>query len=245
MEEQMTLLPPLREGERLTRAEFHCRYAAMPHLKRAELIDGQVYIPTLGDCWHGEARADLCGFLAMYRIDKPPVEAAIRPTIILDDLNEPQPDLTIFLSHDFGGTSFINSDGFIEGPPELIGEVVPDHRYYALHEKMDVFARSGVQEYVVWRVMEKQVDVFHLRERQYRHIRPDSDGLVKSKVFPGLWIDVLALQSREARKAFEVVQQGTASPENAAFVERLKGLSSGDAPWQRRAYDSERKPPAS
>ena len=35
-------VPPLENGERLTRAEFERRYEAMPELKKAELIEGEV-----------------------------------------------------------------------------------------------------------------------------------------------------------------------------------------------------------
>jgi hypothetical protein len=38
-------IPPLENGDRLTRAEFMRRYAAMPEVK-AELIEGVVYVPS-------------------------------------------------------------------------------------------------------------------------------------------------------------------------------------------------------
>ena len=37
---------PLENGDRLTRAEFERRYDAMPHVKKAELIEGEVYMPS-------------------------------------------------------------------------------------------------------------------------------------------------------------------------------------------------------
>jgi hypothetical protein len=37
-------IPPLENGDRLTRAEFERRYDAMPNLKKAELIKGIVYL---------------------------------------------------------------------------------------------------------------------------------------------------------------------------------------------------------
>ena len=39
-------VPPLENGDRLTRDEFERRYEAMPHLKKAELIEGVVYVPS-------------------------------------------------------------------------------------------------------------------------------------------------------------------------------------------------------
>ena len=35
-------IPPLENGDKLTRAEFERRYHAMPNLKKAELIEGVV-----------------------------------------------------------------------------------------------------------------------------------------------------------------------------------------------------------
>ena len=39
-------IPPLENGDRLTVAEFERRYEAMPELKKAELINGVVHIPS-------------------------------------------------------------------------------------------------------------------------------------------------------------------------------------------------------
>lgn len=37
---------PLENGDRLSRFEFEHRYQAMPELKKAELVEGVVYIKT-------------------------------------------------------------------------------------------------------------------------------------------------------------------------------------------------------
>lgn len=39
-------VPPLENGDRLSRAEFERRYAAMPHVKNAELINQTVYMSS-------------------------------------------------------------------------------------------------------------------------------------------------------------------------------------------------------
>lgn len=39
-------LPPLENGDKLTRIEFERRYHAMPQLKKAELIEGIVYMAS-------------------------------------------------------------------------------------------------------------------------------------------------------------------------------------------------------
>ncbi len=39
-------IPCLENGDRLPRPEFERRYAAMPQVKKAELIEGIVYMPS-------------------------------------------------------------------------------------------------------------------------------------------------------------------------------------------------------
>jgi hypothetical protein len=39
-------IPRLENGDRLTRDEFERRYAAMPHVKQAELLEGIVHMPS-------------------------------------------------------------------------------------------------------------------------------------------------------------------------------------------------------
>jgi hypothetical protein len=40
-------LLPLENGDRLSRYEFERRYQAMPNLRKAELVEGVVYITAL------------------------------------------------------------------------------------------------------------------------------------------------------------------------------------------------------
>ncbi len=55
--------PALHNGDRLTRAEFERRYGAMPNLKKAELIEGVVYVPSPVSRAHSAAHFDLIGWL--------------------------------------------------------------------------------------------------------------------------------------------------------------------------------------
>ena len=41
-----TLFPVLESGDHLTREEFHRRYCARPDIKKAELVEGVVYVAT-------------------------------------------------------------------------------------------------------------------------------------------------------------------------------------------------------
>ncbi len=80
----------------------------------------------------------------------------------------------------------------MSGPPELIVEVASSSVSYDLHDKLNVYRRSGVVEYVVWRILDRDIDWFVLHEGQYQPLAPQ-DGLLKSEVFPGLWLDKQAL----------------------------------------------------
>jgi len=90
-----------------------------------------------------------------------------------------------------------------------------------LHAKLHVYRRNGVREYVVWRVLEEAIDWFVLRAGQYERLLVDANGLVRSEVFPGLWLDPAALVRGDLGTVLAIVQQGLASPEHATFVTHL------------------------
>jgi hypothetical protein len=70
-------------------------------------------------------------------------------------------------------------------------------------------------------VPERQIDWFVLRRGHYERLPPGPDGVVRSEVFPGLWLDPEALVRGDLARVLAVVQQGVTSPEHAAFVARL------------------------
>ena len=122
----------------------------------------------------------------------------------------------------YGGQVRISDDGIIEGPPELVAEVASSSVSYDLHAKLHVYRRSGVREYVVWRVLEQEIDWFVLRNGQYERMPLDAQGLVHSEVFPGLRLDPAALLRGDLATVLAIVQQGLTSPEHSAFVARLR-----------------------
>ncbi len=74
---------PLEPGDRLTRAEFERRYAAMPLVKKAELIEGVVYMPSpVRVQRHGHPHLHLGTWLGVYESGTPGVLA---PTILQHD----------------------------------------------------------------------------------------------------------------------------------------------------------------
>src|SRR5262245_52310415 len=212
-------VPPLENGDVLTRAEFERRYETMPHLQKAELIEGVVYVPSrVRHRAHSHPHIHLTGWLVHYKAGTPGVEAGDNGTVRLDLDNEPQPDALLFIDPACGGQASVDADDYIAGAPELVAEVASRSVSYDLHVKMRVYRRSGVREYIVWRVLEREIDWFVLRAEQYERLPRAADGLYRSEVFPGLWLDPAALVQGDLATVLATVQHGLASPEHAAFV---------------------------
>lgn len=224
-EQKMTpKLPPLENGDRLTRPEFERRYQAMPPIKKAELIEGVVYMASpLRFEPHAEPHSSIVGWLWVYRSATPGVRLGDNATVRLDMDNEPQPDALLRLDDSVGGQSRISDDGYVEGAPELIAEVAASSAAYDLRDKLRVYRRNGVQEYLVWQVYDQRLDWFRLREGEYIPLQPDNAGIVRSEVFPGLWLAIPALLEGNLAQVLAVLQQGLATSEHAAFVEQLSG----------------------
>jgi Uma2 family endonuclease len=215
-------VPALENGDRLTRAEFERRYNAMPDLKKAELIEGVVYVPSpVRHRQHGAPHAHLIIWLGQYATHTPGIEVGDNSSVRLDLDNEPQPDALVVIDPACGGQVRISADGIIEGAPELVAEVASSSVSYDLHAKLHVYRRNGVREYLVWRVLEREIDWFVLRAGQYERMPVDAQGLLRSEVFPGLWLDPAALVRGDLATVLGIVQQGLASPEHVAFVARL------------------------
>src|SRR5262245_19185229 len=222
MQTRADVVPALENGDRLTRAEFERRYEAMPHLKKAELIEGVVYVPSpVRHRQHGAPHARLIIWLGQYTASTPGIEVGDNSSVRLDLDNEPQPDALLCIDPACGGQVRISADGIIEGAPELVAEVASSSVSYDLHAKLHVYRRNGVREYLVWRVLEREIDWFVLRDGQYERMPVDTQGLLRSEVFPGLWLDPAALVRGDLTTVLAIVQQGLASPEHGAFVTRL------------------------
>ncbi|MDZ8239930.1 MAG: Uma2 family endonuclease [Nostoc sp. ChiQUE01a] len=215
-------IPPLESGDRLSRHEFERRYSAMPHVKKAELIEGIVYVASpLRFNSHGKPHGDLIIWLGTYKVATPGVELGDNVTVRLDLDNEPQPDVVLLIDEKLGGQARISNDDYIEGAPELIAEVAASSAANDLHDKKKVYRRNGVKEYIVWRILENQLDWFCLENGEYISLEPDINNVIKSRIFPGLWLDVQALCTGKMAKVLAVLQQGLSSEEHAEFVQSL------------------------
>jgi Uma2 family endonuclease len=212
---------PLENGARLTRAEFERRYAAMPHIKKAELIEGVVYMPSPVRIEHSRTHAYIIGWLVAYCSVTPHIDLGDNATVRLDADNEVQPDAFLRIATMVGGTSRISDDHYLEGAPELIVEVAASSASYDLHDKMHVYRRNGVQEYIVWRVYDEALDGFQLQAGAYHRLDPDENGLLRSQVFPGLHLEVAALLAGDLATVLATVNAGTQTAAHAAFVQHL------------------------
>jgi Uma2 family endonuclease len=214
--------PLLVDGERLTRDEFERRYDAMPGLKKAELIEGVVHMPSpVRRGQHSGPHSSLVGWLWVYRAGTPGVDSGDNGSIRLDLSNMPQPDGYLIVRPQRGGRVRISDDDYIEGGPELVAAVSASGASYDLGDKQAAYLRNEVCEYIVWRVLDRAVDWFVLRGGQYERLEPGADGILRSTVFPGLWLDPAALTSGDSARVLAVIQQGVGSPEHANFVARL------------------------
>lgn len=214
-------VPPLEQGDHLTAEEFARRYDAMPHLKKAELIDGRVYMASpVNTEYHGEPHGDVITWLGTYKASTPGTQLADNATVRLDEDNQPQPDGFLRIRPEYGGRT-VTVDGYVERGPELSAEVSASSASCDLHEKLEVFWRHGVQEYVVWRVYDAAIDWF-VRGTQGFEPLPPEGGIYKSRVFPGLWLAAAAMLAGNLAQVLAVLQQGLATPEHAAFCQELQ-----------------------
>ena len=217
-------IPRLDNGDHLDADEFMRRYEAMPDVKKAELIDGVVYMPSpVRIDVHGEPHADLLLWLGNYRLLTPNVRTADNTTVRLGRRNVPQPDALLRIVR--GGHSTLGPDGYLENGPELVAEVAASSVSIDRNAKFRVYRDKGISEYVLWRVEDQEIDWFVLRDRQYVNLPLSEDGIIRSEVFPGLWLDPAAMIALDAPRVHEVLLQGLASPEHAAFVERMRQLT--------------------
>ncbi len=205
-------VPPLENGDRLTRQEFERRYGAMPEGHGAELIEGVVYMAAaLRFLSHGKPHSQLNAWLATYQIFTMGVEIADAPTVRLDGVNEPQPDLALFVSPEKGGQVQVSEDDYLEGAPELVAEIAASTVSIDLGDKKLAYERNGVQEYLVWRVLDGELDGFQLKAGRYVLQKPEADGILRSRQFAGLWLDREALLAGNMKQVLAVLQQGIAS----------------------------------
>ncbi len=206
--------PVLENGDRLNREEFERRYHAMSGVKKAELIEGIVYMPSpVRLTQHGRPFAKIIRWLGEYEDANPGSAVAGDCTIRLDMDNEPQPDAILMRLPEAGGQAGVSADGYIEGAPEFVAQIVASTQSYDLHQKKEAYRRNGVREYLAWIVREERIVWWELHDGNYREIQADA-GLLKSRIFPGLWLDPAAMIRGDMKAVFAALESGLAAADN-------------------------------
>jgi len=171
---------------------------------------------------HSEPHSDIVTWVGLYRAETPGVRAADNGTLRLDIDNEPQPDLSVWIDEPLGGQATVSDDDYLEGAPELLIEVAASTAAYDLHDKLNVYRRNGVQEYLVLQMYEQKVTWYRWQEGTYQPITPDEQGVLHSQVLPGLWLDPARFWAGDLAGVLAVLRQGLDSPEHADFVRTLQ-----------------------
>jgi Uma2 family endonuclease len=213
---------PLFNGDHLTRVEFERRYAAQPHLNKAELIEGVVYMPSPVHLEkHSQPHSRIILFLGSYAAATPGTDFGDNATVRLDPENVVQPDAFLRIQERAGGQSWADQDDYLAGAPELIVEVAASSAAYELHEKLRVYRRNRVQEYLVLLAYEQETRWLQLVKGEYILLSPDKQGVIRSQIFPGLHFHPDLFWADDLSGLLAVLQDGLNSPEHQAFQDQL------------------------
>ena len=210
----------LAAGVRLTRAEFLRRWQLHPEITKAELIGGVVYMPSPVSIEHGASESDVGIWIGTYRVATPGTDSGHNTTAFLLE-DTPQPDINLRILPECGGASWTEEDDYLHGAPELITEVCRTSADYDLHVKYDLYQAAGVQEYVAILLETKEIRWHILVNGRYQCPAPDANGVWRSQVFPGLWLDGPALLRRDLAAVLAKLHEGLQSPEHATFIQWL------------------------
>lgn len=216
------VVPPLESGDALHAEEFLRRYEAMPDLKKAELIDGIVYVmasPVSAEK-HGDPDNIIQGCFYFYSLATWGVQASSNATVRLGPKNVPQPDISLRYLPERSGREQFDKKGYLIHPPELIVEIAASSVSIDSHKKRDAYRDAGVPEYILWQTYSPAINGWFLENGVYRPLPIDKDGILRSRMFPGLWLDPKALLAGDRKRIKNVLERGLKSPEHAAFIKK-------------------------
>ena len=214
-------VPPFENGDRMDQKTFHALYEQTPEGFKAELIGGVVYVSSPVSIRHGRPHNVMGGWLTVYAAETEGTEAFTDTTSILGDESEPQPDQSLIVMPEAGGQTRVSADDYLTGAPELAVEIANSTAAIDLHAKLRDYERHGVREYLVVVMREREVRWFVRRKGRFTPLKPDATGVLKSKAFPGLWLDTAGVFDRTARRLLATLKKGLASPEHAKFAAKL------------------------
>ena len=171
---------------------------------------------------HGEPDGLMQTWLGTYAIATPGVKHATNSTVRLGVDDVPQPDGLLRILPECGGQARMDAKGYLHGAPELVVEVAASSASFDAREKLDSYRRTGAREYLLWRTEDERLDWRVLEEDEYHSLLPDANGVLRSKIFPGLWLDTAALLTGDGAKLMATLQEGLRSAEHADFVIELR-----------------------
>jgi Uma2 family endonuclease len=219
-------LPPLENGDHLDQETFHARYQAMPEDCRAELIGGIVYMASPQKYPHGKGQQLVSHWLGAYAEATSGTDALSNNTQILGPDSEPEPDGCLFVLPEYGGQVYIDKNEYLNGPPDLIVEVSSATESIDLNRKKRDYEKAGVREYVVLALRMRRAFWFIRQRGKYRELQLTADGIFRSRIFPGLWLDAQGILRGDRRRVLATLRHGLATPEHAAFVAKLRTQAS-------------------
>lgn len=199
----------------------------MPDVKNAELIEGVVYMASPVTGSHSDFDFLVHTWLGAYASSTPGCSGGCNGTWqMLEDI--PQPDAHLRLLAECGGRSRIEG-GYFVGAPEVIVEVSASSAAADLGPKLNLYQGAGVLEYITVLLHSQQV-VWRCRAgKRFVQIRPGPDGLLRSRAFPGLWLDPAALLAGDSRRLMNALRRGLRSAEHAAFKREMKARMSAQS----------------
>ncbi len=218
--------PDLYAGQRLDRQAFYERIERLQqrgeNTRGIERLEGVIYMPAaIRMEQHGEPQLAIVTWLGLFAAATPGVQGAGNATSRIDFDNDPEGDAVLRIRPEFGGQSSTDQRGYIVGAPELMVEITGSSAEKDLQLKFEIYRRNGVQEYLVWETTAEEFYWFQLQEGQYYRVLPDRSGQIRSRIFPGLWLDVAALLEGQLARVLQVVQERIASPAHQEFVSQL------------------------
>ena len=212
-------IPNLVSGETLSPTEFMRRWEAHPEIKKAELIGGKVYMPPPVGWEHSGSESQIGTWLGVFSALTPGCGSGHNATtFLLDDI--PQPDVNLIILPEWGGSSWLEGD-YLHGSPELLAELSHSSVIRDMKVKRDLYQKAGVQEYLAVILGKKEIHWHYLKDGIYQLLEPDAEGIYRSLVFPGLWLDSKALFEKKMGQVLATLQKGMASQEYLDFVVKM------------------------
>jgi Uma2 family endonuclease len=167
---------------------------------------------------HSKPHSRIILFLGSYVAVTPGTDFGDNATVRLDLDNEVQPDAFLRIHEENGGQSRPGEDDYLEGAPEMVVEVAASSAAYDLYEKLRVYRRNGVQEYLVLLALEEETRWYRLVEGEYVLMEPNNEGVIKSQIFPGLHFHSERFWNDDLPGLLRVLESGLTTVEDEAFT---------------------------